>query len=178
MSVIRRFLLRLTSVLRSDRAEDDLDREIQAHLQLLEDTFLARGMSPADARDAARRAFGGVEQAKEHQRDTRSFRWLDDSRLDFKLGARMLIKYPGMSLVGGIAIAVAIAFGTAFFAFFYSYSTPTLPLDEGERIVALENWDRGASTTKSASRCTTSSPGATSCSRSKPSVPSGPLAAT
>ncbi len=141
MSTIRRWLRRLLSVVRSDRAERDLAREIDAHLQLLEDQFVAQGMSAADARFAARRAFGGVEQAKEHQRNTRSFRWLDDSRLDLKLGARMLVKYPGLTLVGGIAMAVAIAFGTAFFAFLYSYMYPTIPLDEGDRLVALENWD-------------------------------------
>ena len=61
------------------------------------------------ARFAARRAFRGVEQAKEHQRDTRSFRWMDNSWLDFKLGARMLIKYPGLSLVGSVALGAVSA---------------------------------------------------------------------
>ena len=71
----------------------EVTREINAHLQLLEDDYVARGMSPEEARFAARRAFGGqVEQTKLRQRDARSFRWLDDSWLDFKLGARMLVK--------------------------------------------------------------------------------------
>jgi len=82
MTALRRFLRRLLSLVRSDRAEQDLAREIDAHLQLLEDQFVARGMSASDARIAARRAFGGVEQAKEHQRDARSFRWVDESWLD------------------------------------------------------------------------------------------------
>jgi hypothetical protein len=43
-----------------------------------------------DARLAARRAFGSVEQAKDRQRDTRGFRWLENSRIDLKLGVRML----------------------------------------------------------------------------------------
>src|SRR5918993_4369307 len=113
MTAIRRFILRLSAFVRSDRAEHELKREIDSHLALLEEQFRAQGMTAEDARDAARRAFGGVEQAKEHQRDTRSFRFLDDSWLDFKLGTRMLVKYPGLSLVGGVAMAVAIAFGTA-----------------------------------------------------------------
>src|SRR5688572_14044300 len=114
MTAIRRFLRRLLSLVRSDRAEHDLAREIDAHLQLLEDQFVAQGMSAGDARVAARRAFGGVEQAKEHQRDARSFRWLDDSWLDLKLGWRMLIKYPGLTCVSGVGIAIAIAIGTIF----------------------------------------------------------------
>lgn len=66
---------------------------------------------------------------------------LDTSWLDFKLGARMLRKYPGLSLIGGLAMAVAIAVGTAAFAFFYSHLDSDLPLPEGDRIVALENWN-------------------------------------
>lgn len=63
------------------------------------------------------------------------------SWLDLKLGVRMLIKYPGLALVAVVGMAVAIAIAAGSFAFFYSYMTPTLPLDEGERIVAIENWD-------------------------------------
>jgi putative ABC transport system permease protein len=69
------------------------------------------------------------------------FRSLDASWLDLKLGIRMLWKYPGLSLIGGLAMAVAIAFGTAMLAFFHSQLDSSLPLPEGDRIVALENWD-------------------------------------
>jgi len=141
MTTIRRFVQRLLSVVRPHRAETDLDREVSAHLRLLEDSFVTKGMSAEEARYAARRAFGGVEQAKEHQRDVRSFRWLDDSRIDFKLGARMLVKYPGLSIIGGAGLAVAIAVGTAFFSFFHAYLVSTLPVADGARIVGLENWD-------------------------------------
>jgi putative ABC transport system permease protein len=141
MTTIRRFLLRLLTFVRTGKAESDLAREITAHLQLIEDEFVAKGMTRADARLAARRAFGGVEQAKEHQRDARGFRWLDDSRIDFKLGARMLVKDPGLSVIGGAGLAVGIAVGTAFFAFFFSYIYATIPAPDGHRIVGVENWD-------------------------------------
>jgi putative ABC transport system permease protein len=139
---MRRFALRLLALVRSGKAEADLKREIDAHLQLLEDRFVSQGMSARDARDAARRAFGGqVEQTRLRQRDARSFRWLDETWLDVKLGARMLVKYPGLTIVGGVGMAAAIAISAASFAFFYAYMSSTLPLDEGDRIVALENWD-------------------------------------
>ena len=141
MTFPRRFLRRLAAPFTASRAEHDLAREIRSHLQLLEDRFLAQGMSPDEARFAATRAFGGVEQTKERQRDARSFRWIDDSRIDFKLGARMLKKYPGLSIVGGIGLAVGIAVGAAFFAFFYAYIYATIPAPDGHRIVGLENWD-------------------------------------
>jgi putative ABC transport system permease protein len=141
MSSIRRLLARLFCLLQSNRAEADLAREIAAHLRLLEDQFIAQGMSAADARYAARRAFGGVEQVKERQRDARSFRWLHGASLDFKLGARLLAKYPGLTIVGGLAIAVAIAIGAAFFEFATQAVNPRLPLDEGDRIVGIRTWD-------------------------------------
>src|SRR5688500_2054882 len=141
MTPLRRFLRRLAAPFRSSQAEHDLAREIRAHLQLLEDRFIAQGMSPDEARYAAQRAFGGVEQAKEHQRDARSFRWIDNSRSDFKLGARMLAKYPGLSVVGGIGLSAAIAMSVAFFAFFHAYIYAPLPIEQGERVVAVENWN-------------------------------------
>jgi predicted permease len=141
MTTIRRFVLRLLSFFRLGAAEAELSREIHAHLQLLEDEFVSKGMPGDEARLAARRAFGGVEQAKEHQRDARGFRWLDNSRMDFKLGARMLAKYPALSLIGGAGLAVGVAIGAGFFAFFHAFLYATLPVEGGERIVALENWD-------------------------------------
>jgi putative ABC transport system permease protein len=141
MTNIRRFVLRLLSFFRPGAAEAELSREIHAHLQLLEDQFVSKGMPRDEARLAARRAFGGVEQAKVHQRDARGFRWLDNSRMDFTLGARMLAKYPALSLIGGAGLAVGVAIGAGFFAFLYSFLYATLPVEGGERIVALENWD-------------------------------------
>jgi hypothetical protein len=64
MSAWRRFFLRLANVFRPVKAERELARELGSHLALLEDEFQRRGMTPEDARLAARRAFGGVEQAK------------------------------------------------------------------------------------------------------------------
>lgn len=139
---MRRFFARLLAFTRPGRSDAEMTRELNAHLQLLEDDFVRHGMSRADAWFAARRAFGGqLEGTKLRHRDARSFRWMTESWLDVTLGARMLVKYPGLTLVGGIGMAVAIAISTASFAFFYSYLYSTLPLDEGERIVALENWD-------------------------------------
>lgn len=141
---IRRCILRLLSVFRAGRAEVDLAREIAAHLQMLEDEFIAQGMSAADARCAARRAFGGVEQAKEHQRDVRSFRSLGNSWTDIKLGLRMLVKYPGLTLVGGLGIAVAVAIAAGAFSIGFALLNPSLPLAGGDRIVAIQNWDTAA----------------------------------
>jgi len=61
------------------------------------------------------------------------------SWLDFKLGARMLVKNPGLTLVGGLGMTVAIAIGAASFGVIENLIDPTLPLEEGDRVVAIQS---------------------------------------
>ncbi len=64
------------------------------------------------------------------------------SGLDLKLGARLLARSPGLALVGGLGMAVAIALGAGAYAAVNSYFYPELPLHEGDRVVALGKFDR------------------------------------
>ena len=101
MSSVRRLVQRLYNVFRPDRSERDLAREVTSHLSLLEEEFQRRGMSVEEARVAARRAFGGVEQVKELQREARSILWLDDARRDLRYAFRMLARTPGFAEEAG-----------------------------------------------------------------------------
>ena len=65
-----------------------------------------------------------------------SFSWPD-----IKLSLRLLIRNPGLTAVSTVGITVGIAIAAGMFGFFHANFDPTLPLDEGDRIVALENWD-------------------------------------
>jgi hypothetical protein len=73
----RRIIAKLRGLAANERAEEDLAREIASHLTLLADDFERRGMPPDEARLAARRAYGGMEQAKQAHRDERSVQWID-----------------------------------------------------------------------------------------------------
>ncbi len=64
--------------------------------------------------------------------------------LDFKLGGRMLLKYPGLTLVGGLAMAFAIWAGSIAFVMVGQFLYPTLPLPQGERVVQIHSWDASA----------------------------------
>ena len=61
------------------------------------------------------------------------------SWLDVKLGLRMVAKYPGLSLVSVFGMTVAIAIGAGSFAFIQDMMDATLGLDEGDRIVSIQN---------------------------------------
>ena len=64
--------------------------------------------------------------------------------LDLKLGARMLVKYPGLTIVGGFAMAFAIWAGVAIFQMLTLFTYPTLPLRSGDRVVEIRAFDVAA----------------------------------
>jgi predicted permease len=98
-------------------------------------------MTPKEARDAAKRAFGGVDQAKEQQRDTRSFPWLAGWSMDLKLGARMLVKTPGITIIAVMALAVGIGAGASYLEFVNGFFRGKLSFPGGDRLVGLLNWN-------------------------------------
>ncbi len=61
--------------------------------------------------------------------------------MDLKLGGRMLVKYPGLTIVGGIAMAFGICVGLAIFQVLSLFTNPTLPLPQGARLVEIRAMD-------------------------------------
>ena len=139
-----RWTRRLINMFRRERLERELEAELQSHLGLETDRNVRAGMAPAEARRLAHTRLGGVEQVKERAREALPLRGLVASWLDVKLGGRMLVKYPGLTIVGGLAMAFAICAGTLIFEFGTLFVHPTLPLPAGERIVQIRNWDVAA----------------------------------
>src|SRR5690606_39984079 len=80
-------------------------------------------------------------EAARAARGLRLFDRLGVSWLDVKLGVRMLVKYPGLSLVSVAGMAVAIAIGAGGFGIMHALMDAPLPLPEGERVVSLQNTD-------------------------------------
>jgi hypothetical protein len=69
------------------------------------------------------------------------FSWASGVSLDLKLGLRMLVKYPGLTIIGGLAMAFGIWFGAVTFQMFDVISSTKLPLPDGNRIVKIQNLD-------------------------------------
>src|SRR5215211_6542099 len=73
--------------------------------------------------------------------ERRGTAWFSGLSLDLKLGFRMLVKYPGLTLIGGLAMAFGIWFGAVTFQMFDTLMSSRLPLPDGDRIVRIQNWD-------------------------------------
>jgi len=99
MSWLRENLSRIRGMFSFAAREKELGDELREHLALAEEENIRRGMSPAEARFAAKRQFGEVEQVKETYRDRRGISMIETFFQDLKFGARMSHKNPGFTAV-------------------------------------------------------------------------------
>jgi putative ABC transport system permease protein len=133
------------------RSESRMEHELQFHVEMETERLIRdHGLDAEEARRRALVAFGGVQQHRETMREGRGSAWAAGISLDFKLGLRMLAKYPGLTLVGVLGISVAVIVGTVAFTVVRAVTNTRLPLDEGDRVVAIRNVD--ARTNRDASR--------------------------
>ena len=100
--------LRLRSILRGRRVEQELDEELQFHLEHKIEEGIANGLSPEEARYAAMRAMGGLEQRKEEMRDMRRIHWLTDFVDDVRYAIRSLRRTSGLTAFVVITLALGI----------------------------------------------------------------------
>jgi predicted permease len=143
-TVFRVVVARIRGAFRSTDLDRDFDQELETHLAMAEEHNVRSGMTRAQARRAARVELGGLTQLREASREARGLPWLGTLWLDVKLALRMLRKSWGLTLVGGLAMTIVIFVAAGAFSFLDALSGSTVPLDDGERVVALQTWDAAA----------------------------------
>jgi predicted permease len=129
--------LRLHSLFRRRQVEQELDEELQYHIERQIEENIAKGMTPEEARHTAVRAMGGVEQRKEECRDMRRVRLIEDLMQDLRYGLRTLRKSPGFTVVAAITLALGIGANTAMFNLIDAIILKDLPVRQPEELVLL-----------------------------------------
>ena len=137
--------LRLKSIFRRRRAEQELDEELRFHLEQKIEEGIAEGLSPEEARNRALRAMGGLEQQKEEMRDMRRVHWLTDFVDDVRYAIRSLSRTPGLAAFVVVTIALGIGMTAMPFSMLDALVFRPYPVPHPGNVVNLVSTSRDSS---------------------------------
>lgn len=139
MSKLREIGSRIRGLFGKDRLDNELAEELSAHLEMLVEENLRRGMSPREAQYAARRSFGGIEQTKEAYRDQRGLPIIETFIQDIRYGFRALGRNPGFAAVAVFSLALGITINITIFSFINALLLRPPAVESPDQLVEVWN---------------------------------------
>lgn len=127
----------LTRLLRRQKMERDLEREVAFHLDEQTEALVRGGVPRDEARRQARIMFGGVDHVKEDARDARGTRWAEDWARDTRLALRGMARSPGFTAAAVLTLAIGIGATTAVWSIMDALMVRTLPVEAPAEIHAV-----------------------------------------
>jgi hypothetical protein len=131
------WIKRIRSIVHRSELEHNLNDELQLHIELKTQENIEAGMSPEEARYAALKAFGRIEQKKEQCRDADRLRFIEDLIQDFRFGLRQLHHNPGFTAVAVITLALGIGANAAIFSVVDAVLLNPLPYRRSSQLVMV-----------------------------------------
>ena len=129
--------MRNQMLFRRNRAGDQLDQELEFHLEQQIAENIAAGMSAEEARHAALRGFGNPAILRDQTRETWSWNWIDRILQDVRFATRQILRAPGFAVVAIVTLALGIGANTAVFTLTHALLLRTLPVRDPGELVRL-----------------------------------------
>jgi len=137
MGAIREAFNRLLSFFHKPQRDTDLEAELQSHIDLAVEENISRGMPPDEARRRALVRFGGVQQAREQQREARGLLWLDVLKQDLRFTTRTLRRDSGFATTAILILALGIGANIVVFSVVDTILLRPLPFPDADHLVRI-----------------------------------------